>query len=144
MVIYYWKLQTPEKLIFKMIRGGNLLLETRQSQETNFQYDQKRSRCWWHWWFNALVRRRPFYVFFCLRFVTLKQPLPYWQHWHLSSNNCILQQHHLFSNSILEPFIFKVSHLKRAIIFRYFLSNVKKKKLMRKWIATFLFKSRNR
>ena len=27
MVIYYWKLQTPEKLIFKMIRGDNLLLE---------------------------------------------------------------------------------------------------------------------
>ena len=31
MEIYYWKLQTPDKLIFKMIRIGNLLLETQDN-----------------------------------------------------------------------------------------------------------------
>ena len=29
----------PDKLIFNMIKGGNLLLETPDSRQTNFQYD---------------------------------------------------------------------------------------------------------
>ena len=39
--IYYWKLQTPDKLIFNMIRGANLLLETPNSKEINLQHDQR-------------------------------------------------------------------------------------------------------
>ena len=41
MVIYYWKLDAPAKLIFKMIRVDNLLLETPDSRRTNFQYNQR-------------------------------------------------------------------------------------------------------
>ena len=84
MVIYYWKLQTPDALIFnmirevnwllevpdarksnfKMIRKSNLLLETPHPRKTNFQYDQRGSRCWWYQWFSTLVRGRPCYVLF--------------------------------------------------------------------------------
>ena len=83
MVISYWKVPIPYKIIFNMIRGGNLLLEipdfrlifkmirrgnilleTPDSRQTNFQYDQRESKCWWHQWFNTLVRKRPFYVLF--------------------------------------------------------------------------------
>ena len=65
MVIYYWKLQNPNKLIFKMISGGNLLLETPDSRQTNFQYDQRVRKCWWH---HDLIhwseKGRLFYVLF--------------------------------------------------------------------------------
>ena len=145
MTIYYWKLQAPDKLIFSMIRGGNLLLETPdtdklifkmirgvnllsetpESRQTNFQYDQRGSRCWWHQWFNTLVRRRPLYVLFAFHA------------WHESSlfhigNTDIFRtiiaycKCHFFPNPTLEPFIFKSSCLGKAIIFRHFLSHVKK------------------
>ena len=44
----------------------------------------------------------------------------------LQSNNYILQQCHFFPNPMLETFIFKSSCLEKAIIFRHFLSNVKR------------------
>ena len=44
--IYYWKLWSPNKLIFDMITGGNLLLETPDSRQTNFQYDQRLTYYW--------------------------------------------------------------------------------------------------
>ena len=67
MEIYYWKLQTTGKLTLKMIGGGNLLWETPDSMQTNFQYNQRGSRCLWHHWFNTLVRRRPFSMLFAFR-----------------------------------------------------------------------------
>ena len=131
MVIYYWKLQSPNKLIFKMISGGNLLLETPDSRQTNFQYDQRVRKCWWHQWFNTLVRKREtFLCAFCLSCVTLKQPLPYWQQWYLYSNNCLLQQCHFFPNPMHKPFI-----LKPAWTGNYFLAfsiKFKNKKVMKK------------
>ena len=57
-------LDNPEKIIFKMMRGGNLLLESPDSRQTNFQFDQRGSRCLRHQRFNTHVRRRPFYVLF--------------------------------------------------------------------------------
>ena len=40
MIIFHWKLQTPDKLILNMIGEGNLLLKTPDSKKTNFQNDK--------------------------------------------------------------------------------------------------------
>ena len=147
MVIYYWKLQTPDtlifnmirggnllletpdadKLIFKIIRGGNLLLETPHPKQTNFEYDQRGSRCWWYPWFSTLVRRRPFYVLFAFHV---------WRYrslFHIGNTDiCIAIIAYCNSviffliqclNSMFEP----SSHLawKRQLFLWHFLSNVK-------------------
>ena len=56
MVIYYRELQTTDKLIFNMTRGGNLPLETPGFRQTNFQHDQRGSKCWWHQWFKGPMK----------------------------------------------------------------------------------------
>ena len=68
---------------------------------------------------------------------------------HIESNNCILYLQNIFTaiiaycniviffpNPMLEPFIFTPSYLEKAIIFRHFLSNVKRKSL---WESKFQY-----
>ena len=104
MVIYYWKLQTPDKLIFNMIRVGNLLLETQDSRQTNFQYDQRGSRCRWHQRFNTMVRRRLFYALFTFH-------AWYWNRFLHSANTDIFRVIIAYCNSVI---FFLVSCLNRS------------------------------
>ena len=121
-------LDNPEKIIFKMMRGGNLLLESPDSRQTNFQFDQRGSRCSRHQRFNTHVRRRPFYVLFAFhvwRWSSL---------FHIGNTDIfraiiVCYKCHFFffqsNTSIQCTSSSQPSRLEKAIIFKHFLSNMK-------------------
>ena len=75
---------------------------------------------WWHQWFNILVRRRPFCFLPLCHIKTASPILPILTSFKHTATVIF------FPNPMLEPFILKPSYLEKAIIFKHFLTNVKK------------------
>ena len=108
MVIYCWKLQTPQKLIFNKLKRGasvgginDLIYWSEKNLPTYFlplKYNVKAAS----------------FILATLKF--LEQQL------HIATVPFFL-----LIQSMLESLIFKPSHLEKAIIFWHFLSNVKRK-----------------